>query len=211
MPLGDINDVLPGIVSGETVLVEYPSDVSPELFLLALHRYARERGFSFIVDDILDTFPGYITRLKLRGVDVSDILRVPVIKIGGTQRLGDVKGTIDVDHHSLDFRYYERVYRESKGSFVINPVVGFHKFFITLKDRELLRLIRNVAGFVGRRDRIAFYLLNSDIAEVTYPGHLALMREVSTTLIRLEKEGSETVVRIIRSVNPKLEGVTVVF
>ncbi|WP_240924237.1 DUF257 family protein [Thermococcus sp. 21S7] len=195
-----LGDIFSKLVPGETVLLEYGSEAAPEMILKFLHDYASGRGFSLVVDDIVDTFPEYITKLKLRGFDVSTLLEVPVIKIGGTVNLGDVRGIVDVDHHSLDFRYYEKIYRDSKGeNLVINPVLGFHKFFITLSSRELLRLVRNVAGFVGRSDRIAIYLVNSDIASCTYPAHLALLREVSTTFLKLGQENEKMTLTVVRT------------
>jgi len=174
---------------GEMVLVEY-SLGSPELALLELEG-------NLVVDDILDAFPEALSRLEVMGYDVSRLLDVPVVKIGGSRRAGRVVGVVDVDRHSLDFRYYERLYSMASPGFAINPVLGFHKLFPLLTDRELLRLIRNVASFVGRRDRVALYFVNADVLS-TRPHLWALLRETATTVVKLED------MEVVRTLNPGL-------
>ncbi|WP_456443607.1 DUF257 family protein [Thermococcus sp.] len=193
---------------GETVLVEYPSEFPSEVLFSKLLVWAEDRGIPVVVDDVLDTFPQYLSRLELRAVNVEGISSIPIIKIGGNWKVGNVVGSVDVDKHSLGTEYYERAYAEITGrEFVLNPVLGFHKFFLNLPNRELLRLIRNISTFVGKRDRVAVYFLNVDaVKSGSFYGYYHLLREVSTTLLSIERSGDGYVGRVLKAADDGLMG-----
>ncbi len=211
MVIKDVFKLFSHFIPGETVLVEYPSEFPSEVLFSKLLAWAGGRGIPVVVDDVLDTFPQYLSRLEVKSIDVGVISSVPIIKIGGSWKAGNVVGSIDVDKHSLDTRYYERVYTGTTGQkFVLNPVLGFHKFFLTLPGRELLRLIRNVSTFVGRRDRVAVYLINRDVVGgSSFGGRYHLFREVSTTIVSIEHSGDGYVGRVLKAADDGLMGVKI--
>ncbi|QDA32115.1 hypothetical protein FH039_11615 [Thermococcus indicus] len=207
MVVDNVGRILEGLLPGETVLLEYTSYVMPELLLKSFWDFCAEKGIPMIIDDVLDTFGEYLIKLDVGGFDVEGLQGVPVIKIGGSSRTGNVFGIVDVGRHSLDFGYYESIYTRARGDkFVFNPVLGFHKLFLSLSEREVLRLIRNLASFVGHRDRVAVYVVNSDIAGATFPAHLALFRDVATTVMSFDLVETEQVLRVVKSPNPDLRG-----
>ena len=211
MVIKDVFDLFSHLVPGETVLVEHPSEFPVEILFSKLLAWAEKRGIPVVVDDVLDTFPQYLSRLGFKPVDVGKLSSVPVIKIGGRWKAGNVVGSVDVDKHSLDTKYYERVYvKTSGGKFVLNPVLGFHKFFLSLQGRELLRLVRNISTFVGRKDRIAVYFINTDVVKSDPScGGYYVFREISTTIISIEHSGDGYVARVPKAADEGIIGVKI--
>ncbi|WP_167913967.1 DUF257 family protein [Thermococcus sp. 21S9] len=210
MTNNELDEILSLLKPGETVLIEYTQDSPYELLLWLLVRWALDRGRAVLVDDVLDTFPEVLARLDVLGFDLSGFEDIPVVKIGGSRSAGRVIGTIDVDRHSIDFRYYERIYSKVSNDLMLNPVLGFHKLFLVLTDKELLRLIRNVAGFVGKKDRIALYLVNSDVMASKSGGFGALFREIATTVLALYPTERGYVLGVVKTSRRELLGKEVV-
>ncbi len=211
MVVKDVFSLFSCLHPGETVLVEYPSEFPSEVLFSKLLVWAEDRGIPVVVDDVLDTFPQYFSRLELRAVNVEGISSIPIIKIGGNWKVGNVVGSVDVDKHSLGTEYYESVYVGTTGQeFVLNPVLGFHKFFLNLPNRELLRLIRNISTFVGRRNRVAVYFLNVDAVKGgSFYGYYHLFRETSTAIVSIERSGDGYVGRVLKAVDNRLAGLKV--
>jgi hypothetical protein len=203
----NIFDLFSSLRRGETVLVEYPSDFPSELLLWQLFSWAKEKGVPVLVDDVIDTFPQYISRLRVRGEDTGPLESVSVIKIGGSWKAGRLVGTVDVDKHSLDIKYYDRFYQNVReGDFLLNPVLGFHKFFLTLPKRELMRLVFNVSRFVGREDRVAVYLINTDVMDEEARNVYTLFREIATTIVEIGLCEEGYTARVLKSASPGVAG-----
>ncbi len=205
-----VGKVLDGLKLGETVLVEYEAYSSPELFLAILQNYALERGKPVLIDDIVDTLPEYVERLKLMGVDFQRFTNVSVIKIGGSRESGNVVGHLEVDKYRLDFKYYDNIYKKVASREVINPVLGVYKLFGLFRKHELLRLARNIASFVGRRSRVAYYFLNVEVVETISPEMLPLLEEASTTILRWGREGRSYRLEVVKACDEDITGSSVV-
>ncbi|WP_297548694.1 DUF257 family protein [Thermococcus sp.] len=201
-----LSNIMSLLLPGETILVEYTQDSPSELLFWLLVKWAEKNGKPVLIDDVLDTFPEVLARLRVLDFDISGFDDLPVVKIGGSRNVGRVIGTIDVDRHSIDFRYYERIYSKVIEGVAINPVLGFHKLFMVLTDRELFRLIRNVAGFVGKRDRIAIYLVNSDVLSSKAGGFDALLREIATTVLAFYPTERGYVLGVVKTPRKELLG-----
>ncbi|WP_297515131.1 DUF257 family protein [Thermococcus sp.] len=210
MTSDELDEILSLLKPGETVLVEYTQDSPSELLLWLLVGWAKANDRAILIDDVLDTFPEVLARLEVLGFDVSGFEELPVVKIGGSRNVGNVIGTIDVDRHSIDFRYYERIYSKATDGVMVNPVLGFHKLFMVLTERELFRLIRNVASSVGKRDRIALYLVNSDVIASKSGGFGALFREIATTVLALYPTERGYVLGVVKTSRRELLGKEVV-
>jgi len=192
---------------GETVMVEYSSVSSPELLLYLLVRRCSSREIPVLIDDISDTFPEYVTRLDLMGLDIEDLLKVPVIKIGGSREFGNVLGRVEVDKYSLDFKYYSEIYEKIVPERVVcNPVLGIHKLFVAMERHEVIRLVRNISTFVGRKSRFALYFINRDVLERRTPELLPLLEESASTILEWESAKGKYRLRAIKAANDELFG-----
>ncbi|AEK73547.1 hypothetical protein GQS_08265 [Thermococcus sp. 4557] len=205
-----VDSVLFGLRPGETVLIEYSAISSPELLLYLICRRCRARGAPIIIDDISDAFVESLVRLDLMGLELEDLKNAPVIKIGGSRDIGSVFGRVEVDKYSLDFRYYDEIYEKIVPEDVVfNPVLGIHKLFIALDRHESIRLLRNISTFVGKKSRVALYLLNADMMERYFPELLAFFEETASTVLRWDFEGGKYRLRVIKASNSSIVGSTV--
>ncbi|AFL95473.1 hypothetical protein CL1_1274 [Thermococcus cleftensis] len=204
-----VDSILFGLRPGETVLIEYSAVSSPELLLYLICRRCRARGTPLIIDDISDAFAESVIRLDLMGLELEGLRNAPVIKIGGSREIGRVFGRVEVDKYSLDFRYYNEIYEKIVPEEVVfNPVLGIHKLFIALERHEVMRLIRNISTFVGKKSRVALYFLNADIMERYSPELLSFFEETASTVIRWDFEGGKYRLRVIKAANASIVGST---
>ncbi|WP_342764288.1 DUF257 family protein [Thermococcus sp. GR4] len=202
-----IDSILFKLRPGETVLVEYSSVSSPELLLYLMCRRCMERGRPILIDDISDTFAEYVVRLDLMGLNTDDLLRVPVIKIGGNREVGNVLGKVGVDKYSLDFKYYEKIYEKVVPKEVIcNPVLGIYKLFVALERQEVIRLVRNISMFVGKKSRFALYFINRDVMEKKVPELLDLLEETASTVLQWNADKGKYRLRTLKAANDEIMG-----
>ncbi|NJE05375.1 hypothetical protein E3E36_04305 [Thermococcus sp. M36] len=202
-----IADVVSNIRPGETVLLEYTPVSSPELLLYLLHRACTRMDIPLLIDDVSDTFPEYITRLEIAGISVESLLEVPVIKVGGSRGVGNVVGRVEVDKYSLDFKYYGEIYEGVIPEKVVcNPVLGIYKLFIARERHEVIRLVRNIATFVGKKSRFAIYFINQDAVERRIPEILPLLEETATTVLRWGVDGGTYRLDVAKAPSPELPG-----
>ncbi|CAD5245080.1 DUF257 family protein [Thermococcus camini] len=202
-----VDQVLFGLRPGETVLIEYSAVSSPELLLYLICRRGRGRRTPLIIDDISDAFAESIIRLDLMGLELEGLRNAPVIKIGGSRDIGNIFGRVEVDKYSLDFRYYDEIYEKIVPEEVVfNPVLGIHKLFIALERHEVIRLIRNISTFVGKKSRVALYFLNRDIMERYSPELLPLFEETASTVLHWNFGGGKYRLEVIKAANSSLVG-----
>ncbi|ASJ13270.1 DUF257 family protein [Thermococcus thioreducens] len=202
-----IDLILFNILPGETVLVEYSSVSSPEILLYLICRGCTNAGRPVLIDDISDTFAEYVTRLELMGLDTDDLMEIPVIKIGGSREFGNVVGRVEVDKYSLDFKYYGKIYDKVVPEKVVcNPVLGIHKLFVALERQDVIRLVRNISTFVGRKSRFALYFINRDVLEKRTPELLPLLEETASTVLQWEAERGKYRLRAVKAANDEILG-----
>jgi len=208
--VSSVGDILSKMLPGETVLVEYSSVSSPELFLYLLHRWAGRRGTPVVIDDLVDTLPEYINRLDVMGFDVSELLKTPVIKIGGSKDVGAVQGKVEVDKYSLDFKYYDVIYKKmTPGETAFNPVVGLYRLIGPMNYHEVARITRNIASFVGRRSRVAFYFMNREHCSAVGAPVLPMLEEISTSVLLWERENGTHRLSVLKSAAPSIDGISI--
>lgn len=63
----NIGEFLSSFRPGETVLFEYSPKAPPEILFFEIVRWAEEKGYPVLVDDVLDTLDEYLRRLSLMG------------------------------------------------------------------------------------------------------------------------------------------------
>ncbi len=212
MAIQAMDSILFGLRPGETVLVEYGSTSSPELLLYLICRRCRDQRKPVLLDDISDSFAEALARLELMGLKLEGLSNVPVIKIGGNRDAGSVFGRVEVDKYSLDFKYYGEIYEKVvPHEVVFNPVIGMHKLFVALERREVIRLLRNISTFVGKKSRITLYFVNRDAVERYSPEIISLFEETATTVLRWEFDGNKYRLRVVKAVNGSILGSSVSF
>jgi len=202
-----MDNLLSGIRPGESVLVEHSPIASPEILLYVLIEEYLKAGSYIIIDDVVDTFREYATRLELMGLNTGRLMEIPVIKVGGRYGFGNVVGRVDVEKYSLNFDYYREVYEKvAPETVVFNPVLGTHRLFMAFGRDESIRLIRNISNFVGNKSRFAFYFINREVMEKRSPDLLPLLEEIFTTVLRWELIGEEYRLKVVKSTSPATLG-----
>jgi len=198
---------------GETVLLEHDSLTSPAQGLYYIIKWAMERNYPVVVDDFLDTLYLYATHMELAGFNTSILNNVKVIKLGGKLKVGDIVTRLPVNEPEV----YEKKYAEVTDSLfkqgkVINPVLGFERLLVLANsNQEILMELNGVLEYIGNEKRIAFYIINEEVIEKSNPYIEFLLREMATTLIKMSKKESRTILSILKSVNNELDGKEMTF
>ncbi|AFK21915.1 DUF257 family protein [Pyrococcus sp. ST04] len=182
---------------GETVLVEYSAYSRPELFFYNLVTYSK---LPIVVDDLMDTLREYYIRLKLSGVDTTIINNIKVIKTGGSHKVGDVLGKLDLGKYIMDIGEYTKILEKAGRPPFLNPVLGLHKLFLLGNVLENMKLLKMVSDYVGNESRVAFYFVNRDAVASHSPPTLAMLEEICTSILSIE--GERIVVK--KSVNEEI-------
>lgn len=207
MSMGELEGIISKLKPGETVLIEYEPNSSPEVLLFLLHMYSRKNGMKLLIDDLGDTFPEYLTRLGIMGFQKEELGNANVIKAGGTRSAGNVVGEVELDRYMLDFKYYGKVYNEwrPKGEVLINPVLGMYKLCIMAEPVEAMRLVRNISTFVGNTSRIAFYFMNYRAVGDKHPFIIPLMEEICTTVLKWSRQNGGFELKVIKASGAEIE------
>ncbi|ACS89585.1 DUF257 family protein [Thermococcus sibiricus] len=204
-----VRDILDNIQLGETVLIEYSSKVAPILFFSELVDWAKEKGYSAVVDDILDTLYLYKVQLELVGANMSFLNDLKVIKFGGRFNVGQIFGRLHIERPEIREQKYKEFFGPllEEGKTVVNPVLGFEKIFLLQESKaDILNLMNETLSFVGEKPRIALYFINSDVLESTAPEALPLFEELASTILKVDIEGKLYKFSVVKSVNNNLLG-----
>ncbi|NJF25212.1 hypothetical protein E3E29_06025 [Thermococcus sp. Bubb.Bath] len=203
---GSPSDFFSSLKFGETVIIEHPSAAMPEIIFHLLVEFCSEKGLPILIDDILDTYPQFVSRMEVLGLPHPE---AKVIKIGGGKlEAGEIVGRIEVDKYSVPLGHYgsmrDKVIKREKH---VNPVLGLHKLAQIFNRRETLSLLTTISSFVGDESRIAVYLINRDSADAAEPGFVPSFEETATTVAEWYMDGEDFVLDVIKAANPKLMGV----
>ncbi|KPU62618.1 hypothetical protein EP1X_07940 [Thermococcus sp. EP1] len=195
---------------GETVLIEHDSVTSPVLGFYHLISWAREKGNTVVVDDVLDTLYMYKIHLELAGFDTSILDELKVIKAGGRLEVGQILGRISLKEPSIRESEYRRIFKSiSPNDKVVNPVLGFEKLLLIADSKQdTLTTMNTVLSFTGTK-RIAFYFITTDLLEKSVPYALLLFENMATTVIKVTKEDRRFSFNVVKSVNNEIDGMEV--
>ncbi|AEC51683.1 hypothetical protein PNA2_0768 [Pyrococcus sp. NA2] len=171
---------------GETVLVEYTGTSRPELFLYHL---VTSSGLPVVIDDVLDTYYEFYTRLKVSGVDVTPLEDVRVIKMGGTRDVGKVLGRLNISKYIISEKEYMAIIKQIGEYPFLNPVLGVHKLVLLGNILENMNIVKMVSNYVGNKERVAFYFINKNVILKHSPPLLDLLEEVATSVIEVTDSG----------------------
>jgi len=197
---------------GETVLIEHSSRVEPTLLFHDLLKWANEKGYPVVIDDVLDTLYGYRIHIKLAGLEENILDGVKVIKIGGNIDVGQVIKRLEIKEPVIQARGYKNTLNSllnelSIEKTVIVPVLGFEKLFLLADSvRDILNIVHEVRCFIGDERRIELYFVNTDVLERTLSVSLPLLEELASTIIEVDTKGGFYKFSVVKSVNNKLLG-----
>ncbi len=197
---------------GETVIIEHDSLTSPALGLYHAVKWAREKGYRVVVDDILDTLYLYRVHLKLAGFNVDVFDDVETIKEGGLQNVGKVVAHLQLKQYAIRQAEYKRVFDPllSGGGAIVNPVLGIERLFLISNLRESMNTLNAILRYTGDDRRIALYFVNMDLLKFGGPYILPLLEEIATTVVKVTKDGRHLKLSVVKSVNNELDGIEIV-
>lgn len=204
----EINALLERLKFGETVLLEHNSLTTPARGLYYLVKWAQEKNYQIIIDDVLDTLYLYSIQIKLSGLDPSILDSVNVIKEGGRIEVGNVVKRLPIKEAGIQEKEYAKVFDPllEQGR-IINPVVGTEKLLLlSPSKREILTILNTILSYTGNEKRIAFYFINTDLLEKSNPCVIPMLEEIATTVIKVSKQGRETLFSVVKSVNNEIDG-----
>ncbi|WP_297499176.1 DUF257 family protein [Thermococcus sp.] len=202
-----VNWLWDSLKPGETILIEHDSLTSPVLGLYYAVKWAKEKGYKVIVDDILDGLYLQVSHLKLAGYETSFVDELQIIKEGGTIRVGNVVAHLRLNQYAIRQTQYSRVYEPLiSGGGVVNIVLGLDKLFLISDLRENMNTINAILSYTGDERRLAIYFVNRDLMGISSPHFLPLLEEIATTVIRVTKERSRYVFSVVKSINNNLDG-----
>lgn len=213
VPISKLIKLLDKIKFGETILLEYSSPIWPPLAFYFIAKASLVMGNKLMIDDILDTLYSYKVQLELAGFDTGFLNggEVFIIKVGGQKAVGNVVATVEF---SSDFYLHRQRYKKAfegvvtKGEHFVDIVLGFNRRIATahnIYDRLLFAHSR--ARYLGNRKRVAVYLVNRELL-AEYPFILPFLEETSTSVVRLEENGKNPVVKFLKSPIKELNGKT---
>lgn len=200
---------------GETVLFERVGEGDIAFGLYQVLGWAEDKGFRVIVVDVLDSYPTMVSKMGLMGIKAEKLSEIEVIKIGGSRKFGRVITHIEeVSEPAIMARKFREVYRpiiEDPNGKVLTVAVGLEKLFAVsdLSIREVQVIVSQLAGYVGRPNRLGIYLVKRGMLPEGREFAVSLLEDIATTVIRTEKKGRMTEFHIVKSLNKELEGVLI--
>ncbi|CAB49154.1 DUF257 family protein [Pyrococcus abyssi] len=193
-------DILSLFKIGETVLVEYSGTSRVEALFYNLIARA---GLPVLVDDIFDTYYEFYVRLKVAGFDVTPLEDAMVVKMGGSRRIGNVVGELNISKYVISEQEYATIIEKiKKDKPFLNLVLGIHKLIILGSILENMNVVKMVSSYVGRKERVAFYFINKGVVNKHSPPILDLLEEVATSVLEVTERG----VIIKKAINKEIIG-----
>jgi hypothetical protein len=192
------------------VIVEHNSTVSPAIGFYHAVKWAKEKGYRVVIDDILDTLYLHTAHLELAGYDVSILKDLEVIKEGGVTKVGNVVGNLRLKEYAIRQAEYKNIYEPLlSGGNVFNIVLGIEKLFLISDTRENMNTVSSILNYTGDKRRIALYFINETLINACQSSLLPLLEEIATTMVKVTKEKSDYVFSVVKSINDELDGMTV--
>ena len=200
---------------GETVLFERIGEGNIGTGVYHTLGWGQSEGFKIIIIDILDSYSTLVSKADLMGIDASLFTNVDVIKIGGSRREGNVIAHIEeISEPAILSKKFKETYKpiiNDPNRKVLVVVVGLEKLFVVsdISPRGVQLIVDQLAGYVGRPNRLGIYLLKRDILPPDREFVIRLLEDIATTVVRTEKKGRLTEFHIIKSLNRELEDVLI--
>jgi len=183
-------DIIDAPPFGDLILIEdeisYDSVIATYIFV----KYARERGIKIMIDDVLDSLFLVKKQLEFLGIqeDFSDVI---VIKTGGKMDVGRVIERIPLETEPVIYlSRYESIANKvfSEGKY-INIVLGLERLFAFIQEPvEFYTVMNSIRGFLGKKSRKAFYIIDKNIASTLKFNLIPELEEIATTVAYIRGE-----------------------
>lgn len=192
-----ISRIMDSLKMGEIVVLIYEESLIPEFAFLFFVEYASREGMPIIVDDILDSLYVIKQHLEFLGIDTSFFENVTVVKVGGTNKVGNI-----YKHIPLEGAYREKyrlaveeLYKERTN--ILNIVLGIENlFYLSTKPTDVLGVVSELISFLGEKSRIAIYMIDKNIAEIMHVNPLPFFERTASTVVYAEPHPRKAVIRI---------------
>ncbi|USG99292.1 DUF257 domain-containing protein [Thermococcus argininiproducens] len=192
---------------GETVLLEHDSLTFPYKELAELIMWSKERRYTIVIEDILDTLYTYRSQMELAGMDPNILNDIKVLKTGGRLEVGEVITRFQVSDILSLTKEFEMNYESilSRIEHATVPIVGVDKLFLLAESKmEILALVNTFTRYAGSKRRIAFYFINTAVLMHNLPYVVPLLEELASTVIKIYKDNEKTF-EIIKSTNKRIQ------
>ncbi|CAD5243186.1 DUF257 family protein [Thermococcus camini] len=199
---------------GEIVLMERTDSGDQYFGFYQVVSWGRGRGYKVVVIDILDSLHILKAKARLAGLDEGALDSVKVIKIGGTIETGEVVGWIrDISEPVILAKKFMEIYTrllESEGP-TLTAVVGLEKLFVAseFSPKNVQVILSAISKYVGDERRLSVQFLKANVIECTREPVVRLLEDLATTVIQISRKDRATEFKILKSVDPKLEGMTI--
>lgn len=192
-----ISRIMDSLKMGEIVVLIYEESLIPEFAFLFFVEYASREGMPIIVDDILDSLYVIKQHLEFLGIDTSFFENVTVVKVGGTNKVGNI-----YKHIPLEGAYREKyrlaveeLYKERTN--ILNIVLGIENlFYLSTKPTDVFGVVSELISFLGEKSRIAIYMIDKNIAEIMHVNPLPFFERTASTVVYAEPHPRKAVIRI---------------
>ena len=208
--LGELFNFLDMVKMGETVLVEYSSpNYVLDFAVLLLKRYAEEKGYTFVVDDNLDTLHLIDKHLEFFGLEgtFSDAI---VIKTGGVVNVGQVVERIKLEREpAIYLKRYESASKRVQDGYpkAVNVVLGLEKLFAFVKDfLSFYEILASMERFLGNPKRKAFYMFDTRICEMLPLNPLPELENLASTIVKADLREGRIIGKIAKCPNIEMMG-----
>ena len=193
---------------GELGLITFDSTAFPSLVFLTYIDWAKKEGYNIVVIDVLDTFREYQSHLSLLGIPKERYEDVKVIKIGGRYEVGKIVRKISrIDEAKIE-RELTPILESEYSRKTVAAIIGASKVFALYSRKEALSLVDYILGFIGNKNRKAFYFVNIDLMKNAPSIVLPMMNALCTTVVEVVKKPGKQGIRVVKALNFDLEGFT---
>lgn len=200
--------------SGEIVLVERTDTKDQHIGIYHMMEWGFEKGYRVLIVDILDSLHLIKAKTKLSGLNEDVFDKVHVIKIGGKVQVGNVIEWIgDIIEPVIvagKFREaYERFIDENPKTLVI--VIGMEKLSLTSETipKNVQVFIGLLSKYVGDERRLAVHFIKTYAFDGEKKFILGLLEDIATSVIRVSSEEKVTEFKVVKSIEPELEGLCI--
>ncbi len=200
--MDEILDLISHFEPGAITLVENSSSFGGELVISTLVEYSKKKAVPLVVEDIFDTLPLFLTHLKLLGTQI-DESQLKVIKVGGTQEVGNILGRISFERDS--YVYKSKLEEElkkirGKGPY-IHLVVGLERFLAFQRDLHgTYSFLSTIKEKLGDDEGINIHLVETSVLGNLEFNPLPILEDIATSVVELEDNGDLMKVILKKSV-----------
>ncbi|WP_297420572.1 DUF257 family protein [Thermococcus sp.] len=196
----DLEKLIENIKTGGLTIVENSSVFGTEFTLYFFKAFSEKNGIPLVIEDIFDTLPVYATHLKLMGFSPG-MKDVNVIKVGGSQEVGNVVGRIEFEEDPNVYqRKLERELEKLSYERYIHLVLGLERLLVFQKGiyntYTLLNLIRRKLG--SRRSKNV-YIIERPVVEKLKFNPLPFLEDIATSVVQLSDEEELVKIRFRKS------------